>query len=329
MRSLCITAPLTITAWILASIAAATPASAQAVIVLVPDAAGIDASTLERARAGAIEVIAERGIRLVRTPDGPECEEASCAAALATRAGADGTALVALEATQVRVIFVPAMGDAHEATRAIGDAGVSAATAGALEEVLDALPSVQLGFVRVRTDPPGVAVELDGRPVGRSPLRQTATLGEHSVRLLPEGRAAITREVVVRPGAEAAVDVEIAHAEGGDDGGESPAPRGPTRTEPSAWNWLIGGGLALGGIIALISPLQTLAQEGECLEQIEDVGCVERVRFGAQSGVLLGVGLAALVAAVVVDAVAPIREQVTVDVEVDDTHGAIRVGGRF
>jgi hypothetical protein len=88
---------------------------------------------------------------------------------------------------------------------------------------------------------------------------------------------------------------------------------------------LIGGALAIGGVIVLISPLETLAKDGECVDLIEDVGCVERVSFGPQSGVLLAVGLAALIAAVVIDVVAPIQ----VEVEVGAEHAALRVGGRF
>jgi hypothetical protein len=49
------------------------------------------------------------------------------------------------------------------------------------------------------------------------------------------------------------------------------------------------------------------------------------VHFGAQSGVLLGVGLAALVAAVVIDVVAPIRMEVVVD----DSSAMVRVRGSF
>lgn len=113
--------------------------------------------------------------------------------------------------------------------------------------------------------------------------------------------------------------------EADDDGEEAAAASRPTRTEPSPLNWIIGGALAIAGVVTLVSPLQTLATEGECVELIENVGCVERVQFGAQSGVLLGLGLAAVTAAVVVDAVAPIRVQV----EAGATGAFVGVEGRF
>ena len=88
---------------------------------------------------------------------------------------------------------------------------------------------------------------------------------------------------------------------------------------------MLGGALAVAGVLALISPLQTLAQDGQCTEEIENVGCLERVSIGPQTAVLLGVGIAALIAAVIVDAVAPIRVEVAVDAQ----GAAAFVEGRF
>ncbi|HJL18070.1 MAG TPA: PEGA domain-containing protein [Sandaracinaceae bacterium LLY-WYZ-13_1] len=313
----------------LALILLASPAvaAAQSALVVVPPAP-VPPVELERARAGVIEVLAENGMRLVPTPDGEPCEAVECAPALARQAGADVVLLVSVEATEgggsrIRVESVPADGDRRGATAEVGDAGFGAAAGAALQELLSEPPPTRRGFLTVRTTPPGAAVSIDGEAVGRAPLRRMVAPGEHAVRIAPAAGPPRERTVEVRPLEETAVEVDL----GAEDEapGEPMAETGPTRTEPSPFNWLLGGGLAIAGIVTLISPLQTLAQEGECVELVEDAGCVEMVRFGAQSGVLLGVGLALLTGAVIVDAVAPIR----VEVQVSDSAGLVGVRGRF
>lgn len=300
-------------------------AAAQSAMVIVPEsAAGEDA--LERARSGAIEVLAERGVRLLHAPDGPECAETECAAELARRGGAEMVVLVLVEASddggsRVRVRLVPPEGDPREALASVGDAGFAAASGAALEEALDARAQRRSGFLMVRTSPPGAVIEIDGERAGESPLRRMVGTGEHRVRIVPAAGPARERTVTVQALEETALEVDLS----ADEQAEAQVIRGPTRSEPSPFNWLLGGGLALAGVVALISPLQTLATEGQCVDLVENVGCRERVQFGAQSGILLGVGVAALVGAVLVDALAPIR----VEVHVSDTQGMVQVEGRF
>lgn len=298
-------------------------ASAQSAVVLVPEA-NAETDVRERARSAAIETLAERGIRLVRAPDGERCEERSCAASIAARTGADFVLLVLIEArddggSRVRAVVVPAEGDPREGVADVGEAGAAAASSAALEGALAGMRDRRLGFLMVRTDPPGARVEIDGEPAGESPLRRMLAPGEHRVRIIPADGEPREQRVEVRPVAETALEVDLGERD------EGPVGPGERRTEPSPLNWLIGGGLAIGGVVALVSPLQTLATEGECVELIENVGCVERVQFGAVSGVLLGVGVAALIAAVVVDVVAPIR----VDVQVGPEAGMLLLEGRF
>jgi hypothetical protein len=304
-------------------------ARAESAVVLVPEAA-VDAAALERARSAAIETLAERGVRLVRAPDGEPCESARCAAAIAAQTGADFVVLVLVEAredggSRVRASVVRASGAPRDASADVGDAGFGAATSAALEAALAGERDRRLGFLMVRTDPPGARVEIDGEPAGESPLRRMVAPGEHRVRVWPARGEASERTVTVRPVEETALELDLEADD--EEAGPSDA---PARTEPSPLNWLIGGGLAIGGVVALVSPLQTLATEGQCVDLIEDVGCVERVQFGAVSGVLLGVGLAALIAAVVVDVVAPIRVEVGVSVDAAGRAGAtLELEGRF
>ena len=303
---------------------AAAPAAAQSALVIVPDAR-VEAVTLERARAAGIEVLAERGIRLVPTPDGEPCEEADCAAALAGSAGADFAALLRVEPTeegrQVRAVVIGAGGGSVEETAAVEDGAVRSAARVALEAALDRRGGDGRGFLLVTSAPPGARVEIDGRDAGFAPLRRMVGAGAHRVRITAEGGEPSEHEVEVTAGEELSVTADAAS----EIDAPPPDPVGPTRTEPSLWNWLIGGALALGGIITLLSPLQTISQQGQCVDEIEDVGCVERVQFGAQSGVLMGIGVSAIIAAIVVDAVAPLRVEVTAG---PDAAG-VRVEGRF
>jgi hypothetical protein len=316
--------------WLCATIAlhailTATVASAESAVVIVPDAA-IDADDLARARGAAIEVLAEHGIRLVRPPDGEPCDQSECAARIAQTSGADFTLLLVVEAaddgsSRVRAQIVPAAGEPRDAVAIVGERGWDGAAAEAVDRALQVDRGASMGFLMVRTRPPGALVEIDGEPIGPSPLRRTVAPGEHRVRVVsPNGGRTRERIATVREGEETALEIDLSRASE-----DEPGPSGPTRSEPSPINWLLGGGLAIAGVVLLISPLQTLATEGQCVDMIEDVGCVERVQFGAQSGVLFGFGLAALIAAVVVDVVAPIR----VDVAVGEESGMMHVSGRF
>lgn len=300
-------------------------AAAESAIVLVTGNG--ESLDQERARSGAIEVLAERAVRLVPLSDEAPCDDIECAPALAAENGVDFVVVLAVQGAsggeqQVRVTWVPPHGTPSEAIEPVSHLGVGAAAGAALETLLGRRRDHRRGFLVVRSTPAGGRVEVDGEFAGTTPLRRMTAPGEHSVRLVPASGEAVERRVIVTELAETTVDFE--------EEGQQPAPpesaaEGPVRSEPSPFNWLLGGGLAVAGIVALISPLQTLAQDGECVDLIERVGCVEKVQFGAQSGVLMGLGLALLTSAVIVDAVAPIR----VEVQVDETRGMLWVGARF
>ena len=79
-------------------------------------------------------------------------------------------------------------------------------------------------------------------------------------------------------------------------------------------NWVLGGGLALLGVGLAISPIWTLATEG----QVTDRGAAgtDTVVFGPVSGTLMALGAASFIAGVVVLILHPITEHVRVGVGV-------------
>ncbi len=308
------------------SVLASSTVAAQSAIVIVREAP-VSAAELDRARSAAIEVLAERGIRLVRAPDGETCERADCAAVLAERAGADLVVLVEPEPAEgglrVRARLVAPGASPTEAVATVSDAGVAAATAAALEEAFATRSERRSGFLMVRTRPRGARVTVDGRPIGETPVRRMVRAGQHEVRIVPpDGGEPVARRVTVRALEETSIDLRL--GETGDEDAPA-ASQAPARAEPSPLNWLVGGGLVLAGVVALVSPLQTLATDGQCVDELENVGCLERVQFGLQSGILMGLGLAALTAAVIVDLVAPIR----VAVQAGPARAGVLLEGRF
>lgn len=280
---------------------------------------------LERARAGVIEVLAEQAVRLVPTPDGAPCAETECAAQMALNTGADTALLIELTEDAVRLTSVNREGDTRSTTESLEERGAALAAGAAAERLLESTPLAALGFLRVESAPPGIAVRIDGARAGTTPLRRSIPAGEHRVELTPSGRDPIERFATVRPREEASVVVDTAEDDERESEEDEIQHTVDPVTEASPWNWAIGGALAVGGVVALISPLSTLARDGECTDRIDDVGCVEQVRIGPQSGVLLGIGIGALLAAVVVDVVAPIR----VDVAASEDAAALWVTGSF
>jgi hypothetical protein len=237
---------------------------------------------VDAARTGVLAAAAARGLRVV-----PLTEEERCAEDCATTArsvGVDGVLALSDEALVLHLRD----GTRHRVT--LEGPGEDEGR-GALVALLDAARESPRAFLRIlgRGD-----VVIDGEPAGTAPLRRALRpglhhVGEREVRLVPE------REVTFVLGEEALEDRAA----------EPPAPV-PVADEASEWNLILGGVLAVGGVLTLISPLATLTGDGTCVTALQDV-CIEVVSFGPRSGVLLGAGVALLVAAVVFDAVQPIR----------------------
>lgn len=248
------------------------------------------------------------------------CADIDCAPQVVGALGVDFAVLVTVWAprgtpTTVVVTFVGEQGSAAGDAPVDGD--VAAAVRTALQTARQRWQTGQMGYLIITSDPPGATVEVDGRVIGQTPARQLTMAGERSVRVVLEGFAPTERTVVIRPAQEHPVEVRLAEPVD-----EAPVPI--TRDEPHFANWLIGGVLALGGAVALISPLHTLARLDECVEAQAGL-CREGVQFGAQSGILLGLGIAALATGVVWVIAQPITATVTVT---EDSAG-LTVRGMF
>lgn len=270
-------------------------------------ATAIDAVTRALEDAG-VQVIAtaEAQRRMVGEPYA-ECAALDCGGSVVRRLGVDYAVLVTVWAPRgtPTVVVVTLIGENDSAA---GDApvvqgDVAAAALNALATARQRWQAAQMGFVDVRSTPEGADVEVDGRLVGRTPVRHLVMAGERRVRVELAGFEPVEQVVHVVPMREHPVAVTLSPAS------DVSAPEPITRTEPHLANWVLGGALVLGGVVALISPLHTLAVLDQCVDAhgLPEGYCRSTATFGAQSGILLGIGAAALAGGIVVMVAQPLQ----------------------
>ncbi|HJL18072.1 MAG TPA: PEGA domain-containing protein [Sandaracinaceae bacterium LLY-WYZ-13_1] len=255
-----------------------------------------------------------------------ECHELDCGANVVRSLGVDYAVLVTVWAprgrpTNVVVTFI-GPDDSVAGDAPVEGEGLVAAALSALTTARQRWQASRMGFIAVESDPPGADVTVDGRVLGQTPLRRLVPAGERTVRVSLEGYATVERTVQVAPTREHPIEVTLAAPVEEPDPPSTPR----TRTEPHWASWVLGGGLAAVGVGLLVPALATGFGDAAdaCTEESGGV-CARTPRFGAQSGVLLGVGLAAAAAGVVVLAVQPF--QVTTVVTPDSA--TLRVRGTF
>ena len=211
---------------------------------------------------------------------------------------------------------------------------VAAATRAAFQAAWDRWAAAQQGYVVVTTTPPGAFIELDGASLGRAPIRRLTRSGVHTLRATLEGYRSVTREITIDRHEEREIAITLTPGEGEDptsgdgssDAGDVVSGPGgdtepQTRQEPHWANYLIGGALIAGGAGALVSPIWTLAEDGNPWNDSD----TEYVSFGAQSGVLMGVGIAAIIGGTVF----MIAQPITTTVSVTPTSAGVSVSGSF
>jgi hypothetical protein len=172
--------------------------------------------------------------------------------------------------------------------------------------------AVEVGIYSV---PIGAEVRLDGELLGTAPVKASARPGPHEVILTYPDYVTTSRHFDVPRGADGPLRVDVTlerTAASAARAADVPLPP-PTRATP-AWDYALGGALALVGTALLISPIMTLARDGDCKDEANAEGC-ERIDFGWRSGLLMAGGVLALSGSVVLIATTPIRASLSTDGE--------------
>lgn len=321
---------------LLISIPATSHAQTSETCVLLPHAsADVPAAIWERVDAAVAEALRGRGLIVLAARDAQlrmmgqpmeDCGAIDCAPEVNRFLGTAFAVLTEVtwargRATAVNVVLI-GLESAHSAG---GQAAVErpseleTATFSAFGAAWDRWEADRQGQLIIESTPAGAFVELDGTSVGRAPIRRLVTTGVHTLRLALEGYVTETREITIDRHEERTVAVTLtsatASAVGAGSGDETVVPDLPGETPPPTeahWaNWVLGGGLIAAGLGLAGYPVFLFAANRN------SVG--GRVYLPtdldwALAGTLLGLGVASLAAGVVVLAVQPIRQDVTVRV---------------
>jgi hypothetical protein len=305
-----------------ASLAVLWPAAvrAESVVLLAPR--GDDTIASARTQAQRVLEAALRGqgvtvlpARAASPAPGKErgaCDALDCAAALVEAADADLAAAVAVSSageppapSTVFVTLVDRSG-ARFPGRARVDPGVEGDLARAVKDaLLDARALQLLGpgpWLRIRGEPEGAEVVLNGKLVGTVPYRAPVESGRHTLEVRSGGHRAHVQTVDVPPSAARQVEVDIdlppkvvdGHPDAEDPGLEPDAAEPPVGSGRPIVGPLILGGLGVAVIatdIALVlsSGCQRSDSRGTCLEH--------RSIQKAPALVIGGVGFAAIAGA--------------------------------
>jgi len=262
-----------------------------------------------------------------------DCVEVECGAHLARSALLDFVAVVAVwpaaDGGTVSVTLVGPDGTIHEA-----DAPVTASVEQAATTALvTALRLRELGdgvLLRVRCEPPGALVLVDGAEAGVTPYTGAHAAGTHQVEVRLHGRSE-RREVVLRR-EPVELDVALGASPMGSDGDRDGAGGGGLD-----WNPILGTALLVGGVAVAVPLVVALARAGDCV--VEDPAGLEGCRaemdargvfhrergVGTLDAVLAGVGGALVAGGVLVFVLRPIG----VGVSADATGARLEWSGRF
>ena len=232
------------------------------------------------------------------------CVEVDCGADLARAAELDFVVVAAVWpgdtgwAGSVAVTLVEAGGTTHEADEAVREGDVARAATAAF---VAAIRERNMGSgvpLRVESEPSGALVLVDDTEVGTTPYEGRHAAGEHEVEVRLRGT--VERRSVTLAQDPVTLELALPEAEGAPEegGGHGAAAAGSGGT----LDWALAGGLAVAGVVALVSPVRTLVESGDCVDRAPDGFCRESVSFGLQS-ILLGVAGAALLTGATITAV--------------------------
>lgn len=289
-------------------------------------AAAVDTVTRELTQGGVTVIPSQDAQRRMIGEPFAECNALECGGEVVRSLGVDFAVLVTVWAprgtpTSVVVTLI-GDGDSAAGDAPVENGDVAAAALSALTTARQRWQAARMGFLIVTTHPEGAAVEVDGRLIGQAPIRHLVAAGQRSVRITLEGHEPVEQTVNVEPTQEHPLEITLE-----EESDELPPVTPATHTEPHFANWLIGGALVAGGVGALISPLATLVLEGQCADStgLDDGWCRSVYQFGPASGVLMGVGIAAIIGG----AVFMIAQPITVTTVVTPDSAALQLSGTF
>lgn len=320
-------------------------AAAQSTCVLLPHAsAEVPAATWQEVDRAVAEALRARGVIVLAARDAQlrmmgqpmeDCGAIECAPDVNRFLGTAFAVLTEVtwlrgRPTAVNVVLIGVSSDhaaGGQASAARGE--LEEATATAFGIAWDRWEADRQGQLLVESTPAGAFVELDGTSVGRAPVRRLVTTGVHTVRLALEGYVSETREITIDRHEERTLSIALVPTEPtaaadaasgeGPSGGAASTRVGTTVEQPHWGNWLLGGGLLAAAVGLAIEPIYAASIAG----QRTPTG--EFYAFGAQEGILTGLSAACLIGGIVVLAVQPFRETITVEPGL----GSLRIRGAF
>ena len=259
----------------------------------VPEAvrARFSQRVVEGLAAARFEVLAgDRLQKRLQAGGGRPCAEPSCYPTLARELGVGYLVAGAIDESgktyDIKLDLLngrtgAVLGSVHERCETCGleDAAEKVnLAASALRTRLEAVTRMPARFV-IRSNPPAAQAQLDGKPVGTTPLDIELASGEHQLSLRAADHEPLHRTFVVVSGVDETLDLELV--------------REPSLFpyRPIGWAGLgLGAAAIAGGIIALIVD----GNEISCAKAQQDsMGHCPRVRStGVLGAVLLGVGSA-------------------------------------
>ncbi|MEY4583281.1 MAG: hypothetical protein RL701_7984 [Pseudomonadota bacterium] len=178
-------------------------------------------------------------------------------------------------------------------------------------------------LLRVDSRPTGATLTIDGELAGLTPYERELNPGEHKLRVELDGRPAATRSALLQAGSVERVSVSLTRPVGPQPH-QHGAAHPPLNDRAAPLNNVFGAVLGIAALPLLIAATNSLIDDKQCLAS-DARGCVERARFGAGDGVLLGTGIVALAGAGLFLFDQPLR----IALDPRERAVSVRVGGAF
>ena len=238
------------------------------------------------------------------------CRQSDCAAEAARAAGKAALLVNVSRSPGANAVLVelywhdPGAGEFREHGIAAHDQ-IGKAAAALAQRVLQRRVLGARALLRVDTLPAGAQVTVDGKLAGLTPFEQAQEPGLHEVQVALPGfdgqRARVRSSAGDVQSLRLALVRRLADA--------APATAARERRGASAANFVLGGALTLAALPLLISGINPVLNEGQCIASTPGpMGC-ESVQVGAREALLIGAGVVALGGAAVMFLAQPLRVQ--------------------